>query len=473
MRQPDPDEAAALRQAKPLDEAEGVEVAIPDGDALGTQRNGDVVGGDARHGQRRGGRPMIESGRVGDAEELHTVNRHEAVVKSPVEHHFRRPDRIHCRGQFLATRSAVRRSCHDPDVFEVRNRRERPGIALEIAGACFEPGVGWADLVRRQRGQDRCFPIDGPDMGTEELVDRTRNEIRVHRAGINGQMRGGMDGIDVGPGSHGVGSDHDLRDGIDGPDGIRRPTRGNETGPGREDRLEILDMECAVVQAGLPPADDQIAILCHRDPWVHVRGVIKTAEDDLVTRPERPGYRAAQVEGERGHIGAEDDLLGGNPEQIRDGGMRVLDDRVRELRSRECPAVIRVGRFVVASNGINHRLRDLRSARAVEVDEWSVPVHTGEGREAGSEGIDVEGRHGTDATGRRGTACATCTARPCAIDDCRSKSNHPSSSGPSGQRRDAAGDPRAVPGDRGWPHMILEYARDTGFVGSATTISVG
>ena len=80
-------------------------------------------------------------------------------------------------------------------------------------------------------------------------------------------------------------------------------------------------------------------------------------------------------------------------EEVGDGRVRLGRHRVGRLTGRERAAGVRVHVAVVAGDGVDHPLRDLRAARAVEEDRRPAVLLPGEGRELGPQGVDIEGGH--------------------------------------------------------------------------------
>ena len=104
--------------------------------------------------------------------------------------------------------------------------------------------------------------------------------------------------------------------------------------------------------------------------------------------------RAPDVEGERRHVVAELDLVRARgAEEVGHGRVGLVGHRVAELARRERATAVGVGVREVVADGVDHALRDLGAAGAVEERNGPTVLLTGEGRELGAQGIDIEGGH--------------------------------------------------------------------------------
>ena len=94
------------------------------------------------------------------------------------------------------------------------------------------------------------------------------------------------------------------------------------------------------------------------------------------------------------------------PEEVGDRGVRLLDHRVGLGARRERALVVRVHVAVVADDGIDHALRDLRAAGSVEERDRAAVLLAGERGELGAKGIDIEagegGHRGSGVGGHQG-----------------------------------------------------------------------
>jgi len=284
-------------------------------------------------------------------------------------------------------RAAIARA----EIGEILDRRGRAGIALVVAGPRLEPVRRRPDLVCRQRIHDVAPPVQRAEMGPEELVHGARDEIRVDRARVERKVRCRVDRVHIQPGARTVDVIRDLPNRVDGADRVRGPTHRHDPGPLGQDLVEAVEVERAVVEPWLPGADDRLVVSRRRNPRVDVRLVVEAADHDLVAGPQRRADRARHVERQRGHVRAQPDLGGVDTEEVGERRVRVRDDRIGALRGQERAAVIGVRLPVVAGDGVDHRLRDLRPTGAVEEDERPAVLGEREGRESGANRIDVEG----------------------------------------------------------------------------------
>jgi hypothetical protein len=132
-------------------------------------------------------------------------------------------------------------------------------------------------------------------------------------------------------------------------------------------------------------ADDDADVLGEREPRRHVRVVVEPRADDLVSLAEVPAERAAEEEVERGHALAERDFVRVAGEEAARGGPSALDQLHRADARLVGGSDVRVVLAQVARDRVDHLVRALRSAGAVEERQPAV-----EGGEAGSDGRDVE-----------------------------------------------------------------------------------
>jgi hypothetical protein len=88
----------------------------------------------------------------------------------------------------------------------------------------------------------------------------------------------------------------------------------------------------------------------------------EAGDDDFVARPQAAGQGAGEREGERGHVLAEDDLVGrGRAQEIGHGGMGFVEDLVRINRCLKCPAMVGVGIQQIIHHARHYRARHLRA----------------------------------------------------------------------------------------------------------------
>jgi hypothetical protein len=159
-----------------------------------------------------------------------------------------------------------------PEVRQVLDRGKCAGVALEVAGAGFEPVRRRPHLVRRQPIADLALPVHRADVRAEELVDGAGDEVRVHGAGIHREVWRRVHGIDVHPRADRVRALRDLGDGIDRAHGIGRPADGDKLRALVEDGVEVIESQGAVGEIRLPGPDDHLVVAVGGDPRVHVAG---------------------------------------------------------------------------------------------------------------------------------------------------------------------------------------------------------
>jgi hypothetical protein len=215
-----------------------------------------------------------------------------------------------------------------------------------------------------------------------------------------------MDGIDVQPGPGPVNAIGDLADRVDRPDRIGCPADGHEPGAVGQDCVERIEAQRAVGEVRFPGPDDRLVVASGRDPGIDVRLVVEAGHHDLVAGSQRRADGARDVEGERRHVRADRDVGAVHAEEVAESRMGIADDGLGSPGGQECTASIRVRLAVVAGDCIDHRLRDLRPARAVEEGQRRAVLGQRQGREAGAYRVDVEGgRHPGDASGSGGGRC--------------------------------------------------------------------
>ena len=164
--------------------------------------------------------------------------------------------------------------------------------------------------------------------------------------------------------------------------------------------LEVLEVERHVVQADVHLAHGQPAIGGHRLPGADVRLVVQRRDDDLVAGCQGRADGSADVQGQGRHVVAELDLVRrGRAEEVGDGRVGLVGDRVTQLAGREGATGVGVRILVVAHDGIDDALRDLRAARSVEEGDGTSSLLAGERGELGAQGFDIERGHGSSRDG--------------------------------------------------------------------------
>ena len=178
----------------------------------------------------------------------------------------------------------------------------------------------------------------------------------------------------------------DLRDRGQRPDRIRGPRERDDARPVAQDRPEVVEVEPAVVVDVAEPYDEP-AVVGQLEPRRDVRVVVEPRHDDLVPGGPVPRRRARQREVQRRHVLAEDHLVRRGAEKLGRRLPRPGHERVRPQRRLEGAAEVRIRFAQVGRDGIDHRVRHLRPARAVEERERTV-----ECREARPDRLDPQRR---------------------------------------------------------------------------------
>ena len=217
-----------------------------------------------------------------------------------------------------------------------------------------------------------------------------------------------MDGVDVGEGSGVVGEADDFLYGIDGADGVGGVSGGDQLRLGIYFRGEVGHVEGAIFVVDLGPADGHSAILCHLQPRGNVGVVVEAGDDDFVSGLQLAANGAGHGVGQRGHVGAEGDFVGGAVQEVGHGAAGFGDHGVGAAAGGVGSAGVGVVAAQVVGDGVDHALRDLRPAGAVE-ERGGVSVDgLGEGRELGADGGEVEG--GSDLLSSRHEVFLPCAS---------------------------------------------------------------
>ena len=108
------------------------------------------------------------------------------------------------------------------------------------------------------------------------------------------------------------------------------------------------------------------AIFAMSEPGRDVGVVVEAGEQDLVSGLEFAANGAADGEGQRGHVRAEDDFVSAAVQEVGHGAAGSGDHRVGAAAGGVGSAGVGVVVAQVVGDGVDHALRDLRSAGAVE-----------------------------------------------------------------------------------------------------------
>src|SRR5579859_7770802 len=122
------------------------------------------------------------------------------------------------------------------------------------------------------------------------------------------------------------------------------------------------------------PANGYTAILGHGKPGGDVGIVVETGDDDFVSGLQFTTNRARDGVGQRGHVWAESDFVGAAVEEVGHGGAGFGDHGVGAPAGGIGSAGVGVVVAEVVGDGVDHALRNLRAAGAVE-ESGRVTVH--------------------------------------------------------------------------------------------------
>ncbi len=242
-------------------------------------------------------------------------------------------DRPH-RGHELAPRLTGFRivralAVRPPELPEVVDRRERPGVRLEGGRPGLIPIVGRAHLVGGQTVQHGGFPVERPEVRPEPFVDGADQEVGVDGAHVDGAVRGEMHRVDVRERAGRVGSLDDLGDRVDRAQGVRGVAERDQSRPIPEGGLERVEVQGPVLRVDVDRPHHESAVRGDRPPGRDVRLVVERGDHDLVAGVEGGGDGPADVERQGGHVVAELDLAWvAGAEEGRDCGMGGLGHAV-------------------------------------------------------------------------------------------------------------------------------------------------
>jgi len=158
-----------------------------------------------------------------------------------------------------------------------------------------------------------------------------------------------------------------------------------------------VDVEGAIVEADVDPADHGAAVLGHGQPRGDVRVMVQPRHDDLVTRAECAADGAADREGQRRHVRPERDLarvLGS--EEVGSGCVGFVGERIGLAARDEVPVAVGIARCEIGADRVDRLLRHLRAGGPVQVRERHAADLAAECREVGPRGVDIERRLGGD-----------------------------------------------------------------------------
>src|SRR6478672_519948 len=225
-------------------------------------------------------------------------------------------------------------------------------------------GVG-ADFVWAQALQVFAFAIENTHVRSKKLVGGAGQEIAIQSTDVNGPVRCVVDRVDVGEGSFLMSQLDDFSYIVDGAHGVGGVTDGQDSGPASDFFREVGEIESAVVFIDLGETDGHTALL-ERTPGRDVGVVVKVSEQNLVAGAEVTADGATHGEGQRGHVGPEDDLILVATEEIRHGGAGFGENSVGAATGGIGAASVGIRLRQVIGNGVDDALRYLSAARAIK-----------------------------------------------------------------------------------------------------------
>ena len=202
-------------------------------------------------------------------------------------------------------------------------------------------------------------------MRAEELVGRADEHVDAPVRDVDRPVRAVVDG--VGPGQRArvvcelddapnVGERADCV----GCDGERDDARAVGELP-----LEVVEIERRVV-VDVDEADREVLVVGELEPRRHVRVVVELGDEDLVALAPVASGGARQRERERRHVRAEDRLLGTAAEELAGLQSRLGDERLGAAARLVRSADVGVRLPVVAGDGVDDLVGNLRAAGPVE-----------------------------------------------------------------------------------------------------------
>ena len=190
---------------------------------------------------------------------------------------------------------------------------------------------------------------------------------------------------------------------VDRAEGVRCAADGEElrARPDQRGEMVVIDLPGLAIHARA--ADDHAALALQRAPWRDVAVMIELGDEHFVAGLPGSAEGAAEVEGERGHVRAEDNLLRRGVEESRARRARAGDDRVGLAAGRIRPVRVRVVVEEVVGHGVADDARHLRAAGGVEVGDGKAVV---EAIESGK--LVTDGDHRESSNGQRGMFNVEC-----------------------------------------------------------------
>jgi hypothetical protein len=242
-----------------------------------------------------------------------------------------------------------------------------------------------------QRLQHLPSCCEYPEVRTEELVGRTRHEVRPDAVQIDQAMLGEMDAVKGDDRAQVLGPVGKLGRGRDRPDGVRCQREGKQSGAFGERLLERRKIESGITRVDVDPADGGSCIRRRQRPRSDVRIVVQSSEDHLVAGPERLPERTGEMEEQRGRIRAEDDLIRSDAQEVGGRAPCVGDHGIGLLARGEGAVGVAQASAVVSRDRVDHRIWHLGPAWCVHEDHRAtVWARAGERGEPFTDAFDVE-----------------------------------------------------------------------------------
>ena len=221
-------------------------------------------------------------------------------------------------------------------------------------------------------------------MRAEELVRRADQHVHVPGGDVDRPVRPVVHRVRPGQRARAVRELDDPAHVRRGAHRVGRDRERHDPRPLGELPLEVRVVEREIV-VDLDEADDDAEVVGELEPGRDVRVVVELRHEHLVARAQRPREGAREEEVEGGHARAERDLLVRAAEEVPRPPARVRDELVGAVGRLVRRADVGVRLAQVAGDRVDHLVRALRAARAVEEGERAL-----ECRIARADGGDVE-----------------------------------------------------------------------------------
>src|SRR5579864_8512601 len=137
-------------------------------------------------------------------------------------------------------------------------------------------------------------------------------------------MRGVVDGINVGKGTGFAGQADNFLHVVDSANGIGCVAHSDQPGVTGNLASKVVHVERAVGFVDVAKPYSHSAFF-KRSPGGNIRVMIKMCDHEFISGSQIPTECAAEGEGERGHVLAEDHLVGVAMEKVRHSGAGASD----------------------------------------------------------------------------------------------------------------------------------------------------